>query len=207
MDKLPFDYNDPTTGLDWLEYWPPHNTFHPGVDLNKGIGNDDCGIEIRSPKPGIVEFIHPHKFNPEDFGLFVIMNHGDGTYTRHAHMQRIDVSIGDNVEKSDIIGLVGSTGTTYCHDHFEYFGEKLAEIQRNHWRKWRFYPVGKSKAWIAEHYINPWPLLRGEEETNDLKIGYEWFKENMGLSSPPKDVAEIDQVATMIERYHEKYHG
>lgn len=56
-----------------------------------------------------------------DYGWHVIVDHGNGFQTLYAHLQRIDVSVGDKVIKgSTTIGRMGSTGrSTGTHLHFE----------------------------------------------------------------------------------------
>ncbi len=55
------------------------------------------------------------------YGSHVIVDHGGGLQSLYAHLQRIDVSVGDRVSKgSTVIGRMGSTGrSTGTHLHFE----------------------------------------------------------------------------------------
>lgn len=56
------------------------------------------------------------------FGNYVIILHTDGNYTVYAHMDTGSVLVneGDNVSQGEIIGYVGSTGSsTGAHLHFE----------------------------------------------------------------------------------------
>jgi len=54
------------------------------------------------------------------FGLYILIDHGDGIKTRYAHCSVLYVQAGDWVEKGQIIGRVGYTGTaTGPHLHFE----------------------------------------------------------------------------------------
>lgn len=55
------------------------------------------------------------------YGWHVIVDHGNGFQTLYAHLQRIDVSVGDGVTKGvSTIGRMGSTGrSTGTHLHFE----------------------------------------------------------------------------------------
>lgn len=54
------------------------------------------------------------------YGNQVVINHGYGYKTRYAHMQKINVRRGQKVKRGDVIGYVGSTGSsTGPHLHYE----------------------------------------------------------------------------------------
>lgn len=54
------------------------------------------------------------------YGLLVALNHGDGVQTLYGHMSRLNVVIGQRVQRGDVIGYVGSTGlSTGPHVHYE----------------------------------------------------------------------------------------
>jgi murein DD-endopeptidase MepM/ murein hydrolase activator NlpD len=59
---------------------------------------------------------------PDNFGYGnrVIINHGNGFETLYAHMSSIAVSVGQTVNRGDVLGVMGSTGrSTGTHLHFE----------------------------------------------------------------------------------------
>ena len=54
------------------------------------------------------------------YGKLIIIDHGHGYETYYAHCSELDVSVGDRVEKGDVIGHVGMTGSASgYHLHFE----------------------------------------------------------------------------------------
>lgn len=54
------------------------------------------------------------------YGYNVVLNHGNGIYTRYAHCSKLNVKNGQKVYKGQVIALVGSTGwSTGPHCHFE----------------------------------------------------------------------------------------
>lgn len=54
------------------------------------------------------------------YGLLVSLDHGSGLQTRYGHMSRVNVAPGQQVQKGDVIGYVGSTGmSTGPHLHYE----------------------------------------------------------------------------------------
>lgn len=59
------------------------------------------------------------------YGIYTIIDHGDGYTSLYAHMSALYVSSGQYVQKGDMIGRVGSTGrSSGPHLHFEirYYG-------------------------------------------------------------------------------------
>lgn len=57
------------------------------------------------------------------YGVYLVISHSNGTQTLYAHCSSLAVYSGQNVEKGDIVGYVGSTGrSTGNHLHFEVRG-------------------------------------------------------------------------------------
>ncbi len=66
------------------------------------------------------------------YGLRVIIDHGFGYQTLYAHMDRIDVKVGDQLNRGQKIGIVGSTGAStapHCHYEVMHKGTKVNPIQ------------------------------------------------------------------------------
>ncbi len=97
--------------------------MHWGIDFTapKGTG-------IYSTGNGTIKKV---KKSRTGYGKHVVVDHGFGYETLYAHMHKIDVVVGQKVSKGELIGQVGSTGTsTAPHLHYEviYKGKKINPI-------------------------------------------------------------------------------
>lgn len=85
---------------------------HNGLDIANKMGTP-----IYAAAAGTVVVA---SWNSGGYGYYVDIDHGGGKKTRYGHMSKFAVSVGDEVEKGDNIGFVGSTGrSTGPHVHFE----------------------------------------------------------------------------------------
>ena len=63
-------------------------------------------------------------------GRHIVIDHGFGYQTLYAHMSKIEVRRGQRVKRGDLIGYVGSTGSSTAHLHYEVIkdGRKINPI-------------------------------------------------------------------------------
>ncbi len=96
-------------------------SFHGGTDITGGGISGKPVYATRSGK--VISAVTSNS----GYGIYVLIDHGDGYSSLYAHMSARYVSAGDSVSKGQMIGRVGSTGnSTGPHLHFEirYYGEK-----------------------------------------------------------------------------------
>jgi murein DD-endopeptidase MepM/ murein hydrolase activator NlpD len=94
--------SDPFTGMKRL---------HRGLDIS-----NNPGTAIHAPAKGRVQTAVVDR----EMGKLVVIEHDYGFVTRYAHMSQIDVVRGQQVERGDVIGRMGSTGrSTGSHLHYE----------------------------------------------------------------------------------------
>jgi len=91
--------------------------WNGGPDLHRGVDVRAAeGTPVHAMKPGRVRFAGTMR----GFGNVIWIDHDDQLLTVYAHLSRIDVSEGQNVDRSEPIGLVGQTGNASGpHLHFE----------------------------------------------------------------------------------------
>ncbi|MDQ0257919.1 murein DD-endopeptidase MepM/ murein hydrolase activator NlpD [Evansella vedderi] len=88
-----------------------NSSFHSGIDIaapiNTGIHATADGKVVHADWDG-------------GYGRKVVIEHNETYTTIYAHLNRIDVQVGDEVSKGDLIGGMGTTGrSTGVHLHYE----------------------------------------------------------------------------------------
>jgi murein DD-endopeptidase MepM/ murein hydrolase activator NlpD len=85
--------------------------LHAGIDIAA-----PSGTPIAASNNGVIIFAG----RQGGYGNTIIVDHGGGITTLYAHQSRLGASAGQAVDRGDIIGFVGATGTaTGNHLHFE----------------------------------------------------------------------------------------
>jgi murein DD-endopeptidase MepM/ murein hydrolase activator NlpD len=85
--------------------------FHPGMDIDGEQGEiayaAGAGTIIKAGRTG-------------GYGNMIEIDHGNGITSRYGHLSRIDVQVGDKINRGDQLGAIGTTGrSTGPHLHFE----------------------------------------------------------------------------------------
>lgn len=189
-DKPLADYLQPTqsgrlaSGL-WGCTRNQGKKFHAGVDI-KSLHRDrryvpqDC---IFAALPGKVAYINANPKNSA-YGNYVVLEHFEPNlrfYTLYAHLASVEptLEIGQSVEQSTILGVMGCTGNVpglyYAHVHFEVGLSVGTEQTFAHW-----YDTQKSKtkdpgAHGKWHAFNPVSLDPLEFFSNQNRL-YAFFK-------------------------------
>lgn len=85
--------------------------MHQGVDIAS-----PRGTPVKAPAAGKVIFAGSHS----GYGSMIALDHGYGVSTVFAHLSKIGVKKGQTIDRGEVIGNVGSTGsTTGPHLHYE----------------------------------------------------------------------------------------
>jgi murein DD-endopeptidase MepM/ murein hydrolase activator NlpD len=84
---------------------------HSGLDVAAAQGTP-----VLAPAGGVISFARPDLYLT---GGTVLIDHGHGVSSNFLHLSRIDVRVGERVERGQRIGLVGATGrATGPHMHW-----------------------------------------------------------------------------------------
>jgi murein DD-endopeptidase MepM/ murein hydrolase activator NlpD len=138
------EVNWPLANYRYGDYFPGSDIVHTGVDIDA-----KRGTPVLAAGPGEVTWAGMGLYRgagatDDPYGNAVAIRHdfgfeGQALYTIYAHMDRIDVQVGQVVKTGDQLGLVGNTGnTTGPHLHFE------VRIERN-----SYYVTRNPELWLA----------------------------------------------------------
>lgn len=100
-----------TSPYGWRS-WGSTKEFHTGIDIGASSGTD-----IVAANGGTVIMVKKQSYG---YGWHLMIDHGGGHVTLYAHTSKIDVNVGDVVQRGQVIAHVGTTGnSTGNHLHFE----------------------------------------------------------------------------------------
>ena len=113
-------FTTPTKGFNWGRL---HS--YNAVDIA-----NTCGTEVAAAAEGLVVPDKIYGSGVEGwnggYGIFVLIEHPNGTKTRYSHLESAAVQIGEYVSQNQTIGAIGNTGNVHgptgCHLHVEVYG-------------------------------------------------------------------------------------
>lgn len=108
----------PATSLQWPVAGSVSSPFGPrGGRMHHGI---DIPAPPMTPITAAAAGVVRQAGHVAGYGLTVTLDHPDGTATLYAHQAKLGAAVGDAVTAGQVIGYVGSTGSsTTDHLHFE----------------------------------------------------------------------------------------
>ncbi len=122
----------PTSGTFTSGFGARWGVVHYGIDLANAIGTP-----IYAYTDGVVEDAGP----ASGFGLWVVLRHPDGTHSVYGHVNRMFVTVGEQVHAGQEIAEIGNRGeSTGPHLHFEVWAPDGTKIN----------PI----PWLASHGID-----------------------------------------------------
>lgn len=117
METAPLVLDDPMKHMEATSHYGPRRSrrgvmqAHKGTDFSAGFGTP-----VYAPADGTVVIAARHS----GYGNTVMLDHGHGIYTLHAHLSSDNVRNGDYIRAGQKIGAAGSTGrSTGPHLHYE----------------------------------------------------------------------------------------
>lgn len=91
--------------------WTKGFELHSGIDIAA-----ERGTPVYAPAAGVVTFAGPHS----EYGLAVMIEHGQDLRTIYGHLSKISVAVGQTVARGSTLGLTGNSGrSSGPHLHYE----------------------------------------------------------------------------------------
>jgi murein DD-endopeptidase MepM/ murein hydrolase activator NlpD len=98
---------------------------HNGLDMMAHSGEP-----VKAAADGVVKEVIKSR---KGLGNVVVIDHGDGYFTRYAHLADIQVSRGRKVKRGTCVGYVGVSGTSFApHLHYEVLRDTVVLDPINH---------------------------------------------------------------------------
>lgn len=123
LDAVPHGfpyYGEISSGFGWRTspFDPTKTGYHPGIDIVA-----DVGTPVKATASGTVI-----SANYDDvYGRMVRIRHPNGLVTLYGHNSKLLVSVGETVQRGDIIAYSGSTGmSTGPHIHYGVYRDGVA---------------------------------------------------------------------------------
>ncbi len=96
--------------------WPVRGAVSAGFGERIDPLNGETGAEVMASADGMVLSAG----REPRYGNAILLDHGNGMTTKYGHLSEVDVVVGQEVKRGEVIGAVGSTGrTTGPHLHYE----------------------------------------------------------------------------------------
>ena len=91
--------------------WTGDKEFHSGLDIRA-----ERNTPIYAPAAGIIVHAGP----AQDYGTAIVLDHGQDIRSLYGHLQKLNVQIGQRVERGAVIGYTGNSGrSSGPHLHYE----------------------------------------------------------------------------------------
>jgi len=104
-------YVHPFNGYVTSNFGFRKSRYHFGVDIKLNTG--DSVVSCFDGKVRIAQY-------SKTYGNLVVVRHSNGLETYYAHLSKLLVKVGDEVEAGTLVGLGGNTGRSFgAHLHFE----------------------------------------------------------------------------------------
>lgn len=185
--------NWPSADYRYGDFFTDTDIVHTGIDIAAGRGTPVIAAAAGKVAWAGEGLYKGGNVEGDPYGLAVAIRHNfsyneQEVYTIYAHMDRVDVAVGQNVEAGEQVGIVGTTGkTTGPHLHFE------VRIESNN-----FFYTRNPELWLAppqgwgvlvgkmiDRY--GFPLYKIKIKVISEELGKTWVVRTYGPTSVNKD--------------------
>ncbi len=149
------------------------DAYHPGIDWNWGSGEQDNGMPVQAIANGVC--VHTSEQASIGYGEIVVLKHelteemyqfiktkynidARIIYSFYAHMKDSNVKLNQEVERGDLIGWIGKSGTTVSHLHQELY----KSVPGTTWRYWPKLSAGWTLDKLKQYYMDTYDLIQNQ---------------------------------------------
>jgi len=163
-----------TYPTEWAGYtflqWTSQNAFHPAVDWNWKAGEEDFGKPVQAIANGVC--VHQSKQDGIGYGIITVIKHEltdqlyqfvkdrykietRNLYSFYAHLKEELLDDRQEVERGELIGYIGKSGTQASHLHQELY----KPIPGTQWRYWPTLSEGWTQEKLRQYYLDTYDLV------------------------------------------------
>jgi hypothetical protein len=129
---------------------PTHSPSSLAVDWNRDAYDE--GHVVVATAPGVVTSVV--NLGNTSYGLYVVIDHGGGWTTLHAHLLRSFVIAGQRVDQGQVIALLGNSGgSSGAHLHYE---QRLDKTDRHAYFNGKSFAYG---SWLSSKNCTDVPVV------------------------------------------------
>jgi len=163
------------------------NALHPGIDWNFGAGEADFGMAVQAIANGVC--VHTSEQAGIGYGEIVVLKHeladqmyefiksryqidSRTLYSFYAHLKDANVRLNQEVERGDLIGWIGKSGTEISHVHQELY----KPVPGTQWRYWPTLAGGWDANRLKQYYLDTYdvianqPTIASPVTSSDLQV-------------------------------------
>ena len=140
---------------------------YPAMDIGMPVGTT-----INASGPGIVQ--EARRSDSDARGLYVTVRHPDGIYSRYLHLSSVAVNTGEAVERGDVLGRSGNTGSSNS-PHLHYDEQRPLGTSKD---------LGQMIGWVGTEQVR-YPDAFGYTSWRSVPFGTTMHNQSFGSPVPP----------------------
>src|SRR4051812_24346974 len=130
---------------------PTHSPSEMSIDWNRD--SHDLGHPVIATAPGVVTSVVD--VGDTSYGLYIVIDHGGGWTTLHAHLLKAFVTVGQQVDQGQVIALLGdSGGSTGPHLHYEQRHDRVDKAAIFNGRRFKY-----DEQWLRSRSCGDVPVV------------------------------------------------
>ena len=143
-----------------------HHSY-PAIDIGMPVGTT-----INASGPGVIQ--DARRSDTDARGLYVTVRHPDGIYSRYLHLSSVGVNVGQTVERGDVLGRSGNTGSS-TSPHLHYDEQRPLGTSKD---------LGQMIGWVGTEQVR-YPDAFGYTSWRSVPFGTDMRNDSFASPVPP----------------------